>query len=139
MLLVNAFVKSQFSYCRFIWMFYTQESNYRLNWVHERAVRIISKDYISNFSDLVTLLNEKTIHQRCINFLITEVFKYLNGLSPDLMKVFKLKSNHHNLRNFSQLETYIPKTKSSLNLYVYRANQLWQLVPHEVRNSMSLT
>ena len=74
-LLVHAFIKSQFSYCPLIWMFCTQEFNYILNQVHERALRIISKDYILNFSDLVTLLNEKTIHQRCINFLMTEVFK----------------------------------------------------------------
>ena len=38
--------------------------NYRLNRVHERALRIISEDYISSFSDLVKLLNGKTIHQR---------------------------------------------------------------------------
>ena len=74
-LLVNAFVKSQFSYCPLTWMFCTRESNYRLNRVHERALRIISKDYISSFNDLVTLLNEKTIHQRCMNFLMTEIFK----------------------------------------------------------------
>ena len=35
--------------------------------------------------NLVTLLHEKTIHQRYINFLMTEVPKYLNGLSPNLM------------------------------------------------------
>ena len=81
-LLVNAFVKSQFSYCPLIW---TRESKYRLNRVHERAITIISEDYISSFSDLVTLLIEKTIHPRCINFLMIEVFKYLNGLLPDLM------------------------------------------------------
>ena len=54
---------------------------------------------------------------------MTEVFKYLNGLSPDLMnEVFRLKSNN-NLRNFNKFETYIPKTKSSLNSCVYRVNQ----------------
>ena len=71
--LVNAFVKSRFSYCPLIRMFCTRESNCRLYRVHERALRIISEDYISSFSDLITLLNEKTIHQRCINFLMTEV------------------------------------------------------------------
>ena len=40
-----------------VWMFCTRESNYRLNVVHERAIRTISEDYISSFSDLVTLLN----------------------------------------------------------------------------------
>ena len=44
---------------------------------------------------------------------MTEVFKYLNELSPDLInKVSGLKSNYHNLRNFKQFETYIPKNKS---------------------------
>ena len=72
---------------------------------------------------------------------MTEVFKCLNALSPDLMnKVFRLKSNYHNLRrNFNQFETYIPKTKSSLNSSVYRANKLWQLLRHDRRKSLSLT
>ena len=62
--------------------------------MHERALRTISEDYIPRFSDLVTLLNEKTLHQRCTNFSMTEVYKYLNGLSPNLMnEVFRLKSN----------------------------------------------
>ena len=47
---------------------------------------------------------------------MTEVFKYLNVLSPNLMnKVFRLKPNCHKLRNFNQFETEITKTKSSLN------------------------
>ena len=100
-------------------MICARESNFRLNRVQEIALRIILKDYISSFSDLLTLLNEKTIHQRCINFFLTEVFKYQNGLSPELMnEVFKLKSNYQNHRNFSQFETYIPKTRSPLNSYI---------------------
>ena len=111
-LIVNAFVKSQFSDYPPIWMFCTQESNFRGYRVHE-YFKITLEDYISSFSGLVTLLKEKTFHQRCINFLMTEGFKYLNGLSPDLMnEVFRLKSNYHNLRNFNQFVTYIPKTKS---------------------------
>ena len=120
-------------------MFCTREPNYRLYRVHERALRTISENYISSFSDLVISLNEKTIHQMCINVLMNKVIKYLNGPSPDLMnEAFRLKSNYYNLRNFNQFETYFRKTKSSLNSCVYRENQLWQLVPPEVRKSMSL-
>ena len=44
---------------------------------------------------------------------MTEIFRYLNRLSPDLTnEVFRLKSSDHNLRNMNQFETYIPKTKS---------------------------
>ena len=47
-------------------------------------------------------VNEKTIHQRYINSLINEIFKYLNGRSPDLMnEVFRLKLNYHNLLELS--------------------------------------
>ena len=75
-------------------MFCTRESNYRLNRMHERVLRITSEDYISSFIDLVTLLNKNTNYQMCIKFLMTEVFKYLNELSPDIMnEVFRLKSN----------------------------------------------
>ena len=87
-------------------MFCTRESNYRLYQVHER---IMSKNYTSSLIDLITILHEKTIHQRCINLLMTEILKYLNGLSPDLMnELCKLKKNYHNLRNFNESETYIP-------------------------------
>ena len=84
---------SYLSYCSLIWTCCTRESNDRLNRVYERTLRIISGDYTSSFSDLVIVLNIKTICQRSMNFLMTEVFKYLNGLPPDLLNdVFKLKS-----------------------------------------------
>ena len=54
-------------------------------------------------------------------------------------EAFRLKSYYHNLGNFNQVEIYIRKTKSSLNSCVLRTIQLWQLVPQEVRKSMSLT
>ena len=39
------------SYCPLISMFFTRETNYRLNRVHEKALRIISEDYISSSHD----------------------------------------------------------------------------------------
>ena len=87
-------------------MFCTRESNYRLYQVYER---IMSKNYTSSLIDLITILHQKTIYQRCINFLMTEILKYLNGLSPDIMNErCKLKTDYHNLRNFNKSETYIP-------------------------------
>lgn len=107
-----------------IWMFCTRKFNLRLNRVHEGALKRISEDCTSSFSDLVTLLNEKPVHQKCINFVMEEVFKYLNGLSPSLMnKVCRLKLNYYNLGIFNQFETYISKTKS-LDASVTRTSQL---------------
>ena len=40
---------------------------------------------VRQFDSLLSILNEKSIHQRCIKVLLTEVYKYLKGYSPDLM------------------------------------------------------
>ena len=59
--------------------------------LYERALRIFSEDYILSIKDLA-LWNEKTVHQKCIKFLMTEIFKYLNELSPNLLnEVSKVK------------------------------------------------
>ena len=42
-------------------------------------------DSESSFYDILSTLNQKTVHQQYINVLLTKVFKYLNVLSPELM------------------------------------------------------
>ena len=62
-----------------------------------------------------------------------EVYKYLNGLSPDIMNdIFKLRENTYNLRNFHTFQTENPRSlKCGLNASPYRASQLWQQEPIE--------
>ena len=69
-----------------------------------------------------------------------DVYKYLNGLSPDIMSdIFKLRENAYNLRNFLIFESQNSRTKKlSLDSIVYRASQLWKNVPEEIRDSTSL-
>ena len=57
-----------------------------------------------------------------------EVYKYLNGLSSDIMNdIFKLRENTHNLWNFHTFQTENPRSlKYSLDAISYRASQLWQ-------------
>ena len=57
----------------------------RINKIHEMPLRLILNDNNPSFDSLLSTLNEKSIHQRCINVLLTEVYKYLIGYSPDLM------------------------------------------------------
>ena len=68
-----------------------------------------------------------------------EVYKYLNGLSPDIMNnILKLRENTYNLKNFHIFESQKPRTKKSgLNSIAYRASQLWKNVPKKIRNSNS--
>ena len=90
----------------------------------------------TKFERLLNNANQKSVHQKCIKFLMIEVYKYLNGLSPDIMNtVFKLRQNTCNLRNFHVFESQNPRTKKfGVDSIAYRASQLWKNVPEEIRN-----
>ena len=88
---------------------------------------------------MLPTLNDKTIHQRWINVLLTEVYKYLNVLSPEFMnEVLYSRQIYCNLNNLNVFATDNPPNKFMLNSTVYRANQLCQILPFEVKGFPSL-
>ena len=96
--IINSFNNVRFTYCPLIWMFSSKGCYKRIIKMYERSLRLIPNDYESPFDSLFSTLNEKAIHQRCINVLLTKVYKYLNGYSSNLMnEVFCLRQNHYNL------------------------------------------
>ena len=44
-LIMSSFIKSQFSYCPLIWMFYSRTSMNKLNNIHEKCLRLVTNDY----------------------------------------------------------------------------------------------
>ena len=70
-----------------------------------------------------------------------EVYKYLNGHSPDIMNyIFKLRENLCHLRNYHIFQTENSRSlKYGLNAIPYRASELWQQVPIDIREAASLT
>ena len=58
------------------------------------------------------MANKSTIHTRNLQFLLTEIYKFLNGLSPAIMnEVFQIKDYPYDLRNPRILA---PKLKSTI-------------------------
>ena len=77
--------------------------------------------------------HEITFHKRYINYLKIKVCKYLNGNSPEL------RDNMYNLQNFHIFQAENPRSlKHGLDAISYRANQLWQQVPIDIREAASL-
>ena len=135
-LLFKSFIQSQFNYCPLIWMFCNKTSIQKINKIHERSMRLILNDYSSDFNTLLEHCNDISIHQRCINALMIEVYKYINGLSPGIMnEIFTLRSNTYNLRNFYVFETSNPRNnRFGIEAIAYRASQLWHFVPNDIKN-----
>ena len=52
-LLFNAVVKSQFNFCPLVWMFCSRTSSNTINRAHERALRVILGDDVSDFESLL--------------------------------------------------------------------------------------
>ena len=114
-----------------IWMFCSEKSTEKINAVHERSFRIFLNVCEFSHSFLLEEAHLITFHQRCINSLMIEVCKYLNGHSPDIMNdIFKLRENMHNLRNFHIFQTEnLRSFKYGLDAIQYRVSQLLQQVP----------
>ena len=83
----------------------------------------------------------QSINIRCINSLLTKVYKYIHGLSPEMMnEVFSTRANIYNTRQFNIFETQIPtSSRYGLNSIPYKANQPWNLLLHNLKSSPSLT
>ena len=138
---MSSFIISHFSYWLLVWMFYSKKSTKKINAVQERPLRIIRNDYESLYPLLLEEARQITFHQRCINSLMIEVYRYLNGHSLDIMNdIFKLIENTYSLRNFHIFQTEnLCSLKYGLDAIPYRASQLWQQVPFDIREAASLT
>ena len=109
--LMKAFIESQFNYCPLIWMLHSRTLNNKINRIHERALRTVYSDYNSSFNELLDKDGSFTIHQRNVQSLAIEIYKYLHGLSPAILnEVFKVNETiPYDLRMRNELYARNPK------------------------------
>ena len=120
-------------------MFTSKGLNKKINRIHKKSLRLVLNDHQSTLDEMLDTLNQKTIYEQCIERLLTEVYKFLDGYSPDIMnEVFHLRQNTCNLRNFHAFATDIPRNNCMLKSVFYRANQLRETLPFDLKNSCSL-
>ena len=102
-----SFWKSQSSCYPVMWMFSSRTSRNKLNDIPEYCLCLVTSNCDSNCNELLESSHEISIHKTCINYLMIEVFKYLHGLSPELMThIFPLRKNSYNIRNIHLLYSY---------------------------------
>ena len=70
---------------------------------------------------------------------MTEVYKYLNEMSPDMNDTLAVSKHQYNTRHYNLFVTDLPNTDScDRNSIPYRTNHIWNLLPPQIKNSANL-
>ena len=104
---MRAFISSQFGYCPLVWFFCSRKINNRINRIQERALRIVYKDYVSTFAQLLQKDSFVSIHIRNLQIPATEIFKARNNLSPPIVQnIFRTIEPAYSLRRNTIFESH---------------------------------
>ena len=114
--------------------------NNKINRFYERSLRLYS-DQSSTFEELLEKDKTFSIHHKNIQSLAVEIYKFVNGLTPEIMNsVFNLKENNRDsLRNVYELYSRNPRTvKYGTQTTLYSAPKTRSLVPQTIKDSTSI-
>ena len=139
-LLMKSFVKSQFSYCPLVWMFSNRTLNSRIDKLQERSLRILYKDDISTFEELLEKDNAITVHEHNIQLLAIEMYKVKNDIKPNVLGNFVTnREERYNTRHHSQLfRDRANSTNYGMESIRILGPKIWDLVPNEMKLAGSL-
>ena len=74
-IIMKTFIQCQINYFPLVWMFHNRTINYKINKLHERALRIVYKEENTTFQELLNEDNSVTTHDRNLQRLATEMYK----------------------------------------------------------------
>ena len=123
-------------------MFCSRQRNNMTNKLHERALRLVLNDHISDFEALLRKSNDIPCHCRNIQMLMIELYKIKNELAPPIMDSMLNRRNiTYNFRNLQEFRSERKRTVfDGLETLSYHAPQLWTLLPEGIkqRNPVNL-
>ena len=89
--ILKSFVLSNFYYCLLVWHFCCSKSLKKIEKIQERMLRILYKDSISDYNQLLNKSSKASMEVKRLRKLALEIFKTLNNLNPECINKFFLK------------------------------------------------
>ena len=106
----NTFIDSQVNYAPLILMFCRETLYSKIEKLNHRNLKA-AYGIDDSYNNLLSSSNSVSIHQRHLQFLVTEIFKSLSRINPEFIwSFFKPKKLFYNLTKGPILN--IPKTQS---------------------------
>ena len=117
-------------------MFYIRKVNFKINHIHERSFRIVHKDNISSFEELLKKDKSFRMHHRKIQSLAIELFKVKNSLSNRIMcDIFETRNLDYNLRSQRDfIRTCVNTSSFGLSSLKCLATKIWNIVPYDIKS-----
>ena len=94
---------------------------------------------ISTFTELLEKDNSVTVHERNLQTLAVELFKVVNGLSPEIMnEIFPIKENIGHCSRFPFKTNNIRTVYYGTETISFLGPKIWSILPNEIKESESL-
>ena len=121
--------------------FFGFKINNRLNRIQECALRIVYKNYVSTFEQLLEKDSSVSIYIRNLQVLATELFRARKSLSPTIVQnIFRTNEPAYSLRRDTIFESRrIQTQRYSIESLTYLGPKIWPQVPNEIKEYASLS
>ena len=98
--LYKAFILPHFYYCSTVWHFCNNRDSDKLETLNKRILRFISKDAVSDYTQLLSRAGTTTLENRRLQNMVLNIFKclHLNGHPAYMKQMFYLRSVSYSLR-----------------------------------------
>ena len=122
-------------------MFQSRKLNNCINNIHERALRIVFRDYESTFHQLLKQNKSVSSHQGNLQILATEIFKTRNGLNLVIMEdILKFKNLMYNFRNMEILNrSNVNSARCGTEKITSLGAKFWKILPNDLKELTSLS
>ena len=126
-IIYRSFVQCNFDFCPLVWHFCGKLNNNKLEKIHERALRIVNKDFDSSYEDIIITSKTTTVLISRLRVLLCEVFKSLYKLNPNCInELFEVKELGYSFRNCKKVYQPVKRTTTyGLRSFSYTGAKLW--------------
>jgi hypothetical protein len=135
--LTKTFVLSQFNYCPLVWHFCGNGNIHKMEKIHERALRFVFEDYVSEYNDLLRRNGESTLYLKRVRIMAQEVYKAIHNQSPKYTQEL-LRERNTRYSDRRPLDLYIPRVKQQkfgYRSYTFEAPSVWNSLPLDIRKA----
>ena len=117
-------------------MCHSRALNNKINRIRKNCLRLIYNDKQLTFKELLKKDDSVSIHIKNLKTLAIEMYKVVNGGSPEIMKdIFRIREeNGYNSRHQNTFNSVYKGTETVLFL----GPKIWELIPTEIKELVSL-